>query len=372
MTNGGDGLARRDWILIPLISALTALFLLGGGEIAARYAWPIRSEVSCAYRLADGSQRYRPNCVALTKAIDGPWTENRFNDCGYRTAESCKAMAPGQMRVVVFGSSTSRGHAVPYNATFAARASRILSKRCGRLVDFQNLGTEARGMLTLDQRIPEALALHPNAIILLVSPYDLQHMTDPLGDHVRRPHSPPALALENALRTSRLFLVGQHYMYRDPAVQVDAFVRRGVDDTNAYAFNPLTPKWQARTDAISELLKRIVVQTRPKNIPVIFAYVPRRVQVVLETPKFRTRGVDPEVITTRLRTLTSFDGSKFVDTTPPLAAWKNLNSLFYLADGHPTGTGHAVIASALISSLMSMPTFEKACGAPTTSMARKS
>jgi hypothetical protein len=112
-------LPRHDLILLPLVSLLTVILMLGGGEALARLAFPKHTSIACVSKTQDAGERFQPNCVALTKAAEGPWVENRFNECGYRTAEPCAAKQPGQLRVVVLGSSTARGALVPYAETFA-------------------------------------------------------------------------------------------------------------------------------------------------------------------------------------------------------------------------------------------------------------
>ena len=33
--------------------------------------------------------RFVPNCKARYKSGEGPWAENDYNECGYRSKESC-------------------------------------------------------------------------------------------------------------------------------------------------------------------------------------------------------------------------------------------------------------------------------------------
>ena len=177
-------LPRRDYFLLPAIFALTIVALLLGGEVAARllYAQDDAAE-PCEYSTPTGF-RYRPTCTSHTKVWEGPWITQHFNDCGYRSAESCALRPAGSLRVAVVGSSTARGALVNYDDSFAARASAALSKQCGATVDFQNLGTEPTDVDRVDLRIPEALALHPSAIVMTVGPFDLIHLKDgpPVAD----------------------------------------------------------------------------------------------------------------------------------------------------------------------------------------------
>jgi hypothetical protein len=350
-----------DYLILPLIVVVTLLFLAGGGEFIARSAFPTAPEISCAIHTVNGI-RYRPLCVAFSKAIDGPWVENRFNDCGYRTDQSCKVTPATRLRVAVVGSSIARGHEVPYPETFAARTSAALSRACGETVDFQNLGTHYEDILKLGGRMHEAVALRSRVIILLITASDLQHLddVDPVVGHPPPERGNRGLSLievMDGLRKSYLFLVAQHFLYRDPAVQVTAFLRNGIDDMNGYVVNPLPPKWQTRIGQIDGLLKRMTAITNPAGVKVILVYVPRRVHAVLEMPRYANPRVDTHVLDRALSETARANGVDFIDTTPDFANYKDFNSLYFLADGHPSGAGHALIASAVQRRLLEMPAF---------------
>ena len=179
-------LPRRDYILIPLIFVMTALVVLAGGEVSVRLIY-VQDDAAepCAYSTPFGF-RFKPLCTSRTKVWEGPWITQHFNECGYRTAESCAPRPAGLPRIVVVGSSVARGALVNYPQSFAARASAMLTDRCRTTVDFQNLGTNPSDFDRIDQRIPEALALKPSAIVMTTGPYDLMHQKDPPPDQERR------------------------------------------------------------------------------------------------------------------------------------------------------------------------------------------
>ena len=354
-------LSRRDLILLPLVAMLTVLLMLGGGEAVAQLLWPSQADLSCRYQTSSG-ERYRPHCTAMSKPVDGPWVTNTFNECGYRTAESC-AVRPGALRAVIFGSSTSRGHGVDYAHTFAAVSSQTLTSACGRPVDFQNLGSEAEDIMLLPQRMPEALRLKPNLIILLLTPYDLQHLTtsNPRFQTTTKAAPGPAVgrlkSVMNVARESHLFLIGQHYLYRDPAVQVAAFLRNGVDDLNGYVVSPLPPAWAKRVGEIDHLLQTISPTARAAGVPILVVYVPRRAHVLLEIPKFANAKAEPRALTDRLQAVAASNGADFLDLTPAFAAAPNAAELFYLADGHPNADAHAILSRSLVARLLASPAF---------------
>lgn len=353
-----DRLPKRDYILLPLIVLATILLMLGCGEALVRVFWAEQSDEACAYQTPLG-KRFRPNCSSPEKAAETPWVVNAYNNCGYRTAESCVVRGSDQLRVVVFGSSAARGALVAYEQTFAAQASAALTRACGSMVDFQNLGTGWDEVDQIDRRIPEALALKPTAIVIVIGPYDVEHLKDPSQGASKAMGFPFNLHdLDAQLRKSRLFLVGQHYLYRDPAVHIAAFLRNG-SESSGYLRIPLPESWHKRVEDIGALLDRITAQTAPARVPVLVFYLPARPQAALEIPKYARPDVDPTGLGKALRAVSTRAGAVFVDTTPDFAGADDFGSLYYPADGHPTPAGHSVIAKRMDSTLLSLPGFAR-------------
>lgn len=346
------GLPTRDIILLPLIFVGTMIILLALGEASARLAFPQDDAAEpCAYKTSEGT-RFRPGCTSHTKEWEGPWVTQHYNACGYRTEEPCSPRPPGALRVAVIGSSTARGALVNYADSFAARASAVLSRACGGLVDFQNLGTGPHDVDRLDRRMPEVLALHPAAIVMTIGPYDIAHLKD-------QPRSePPVKArlnlreLVGTLRDSRLFRLMQYELYRDPAFEVRAFLTNG--DAADYVRTPLSPLWQQRVWNVGELLGRIRQQT---GLPILLAFVPERGQTAMAALAMRPAGTDPFVLQAALRQEAEAHGVTFLDPTPAFAAWPDLHSLFYSTDGHPREGGHAALAQVIEKALLAEPAF---------------
>jgi hypothetical protein len=356
-------LPRRDYILLPLIFLGTILVLLAGGEIAARLLYPQDDAAEPCEYVTPAGARYHPGCVSRVKEWEGPWTIQRFNECGYRTAESCALRPPGSLRVAVVGSSTARGALVNYAESFAARASAFLSERCGGTVDFQNLGTEPPDVDRIDQRIPEALGLQPSAIVMTIGPFDLIHLKDP-PPRADGQNAPPERmnlrSVVNMLRESRLFLVMQYYLYRDPAFQIRAFLLNG--DPADYVRRPLSAIWRQRVDDLGSLLHRITAETSPAGVPVLLVYVPERAQAALAATKSAPPGVDPLVLTAALDDVSRRNGVQFLDATPAFAKAPDFYSLFYLTDGHPRDGGHAALADVVEQGLLAEPAFARCRG----------
>jgi hypothetical protein len=222
------------------------------------------------------------------------------------------------------------------------------------MVDFQNQGTEAADVNRIDLRIPEAVRLHPAAIVMTIGPYDLQHLKDP-PPPADGPKPPRPFDLVNRMRESRLFLLIEYYLFRDPAAHARAFLLKG--DSADYVRTPLSPVWQRRVQDFGDLLGRIVAQT--EGIPVLLFYIPERPQVALAGPVADPPDVDPFVLGTALDRVAAPLGVRFTDTTRALAAAPDFQSLFYTIEGHANAGGHAVIAADVEQALLSEPAFAR-------------
>jgi lysophospholipase L1-like esterase len=249
----------------------------------------------------------------------------------------------------------ARGHGAPYSGTFAAIASKILSQRCGRTVDFQNMATVAADVHIIDHRIPEALKLKPSVIVLLINSYDIQFIgspeTAPSEFHLN------LASLKHLVTSSRLVTIGQHYLYLDPLVQLSVFLNAGADDAHGYVAIPLPRQWETRVEEMGAIIDRISAQAKAAHVPFVLVYAPRRAQVLLEMPKYHRANVDALELDRRLHAIAETDGVTFLDTTPSLASSKRYNDLFYISDGHPTVEGHAIIARDVASTLLTLPAF---------------
>ncbi|MDB5399640.1 MAG: hypothetical protein JWQ55_1658 [Rhodopila sp.] len=356
-TEAGWRLPRRDYVLLPLIFVITIVVLLVAGEVSARVIYP-QADASepCEYPTSTGF-RYRPMCTSHSKVWEGPWVTQHFNACGYRAAESCAPRPAGSLRVVVVGSSTARGALVNYDESFAARASGVLSKQCGGVVDFQNLGSEPSDVDRIDLRMQEALALKPSAIVMTIGPFDLIHLKDPPPTPGREA-PPERFNLRTAvsmLRESRLFLLMQYHLYTDPSFQIRGFLLN--DDPADYVRRPLSAAWQRRVSDLGDLLGRITVRTEPEHVPLLLFYLPERAQVALARLPSDPPGVDPFVLGSALDAEAGRFGVRFFDATKAFATAADFQSLFYLTDGHPKEGGHAALAGVVEQGLLSEPAF---------------
>jgi hypothetical protein len=350
-------LLRRDFVLLPLIFVMTIVVLLAGAETASRLIFVQTDNVDpCLYRTPSGP-RFQPFCSFRDKVWDGPWVTQQYNDCGYRSAEPCTPRPPGALRVAVLGTSVAQGRKVDYDDSFAARSALFLSNRCGQMVDFQNLGSTVDALDRTDLRIPEALALRPSAIVILIGAHDLLHLKDP-PPTVNQEGPPSQFNLQavlTELRESRLFLVIEGQLYRDPAFHIRGFLLTG--DAADYVRSPLSEGWRQRLTDFGGLLGRITAATAPAEVPVLLFYFPARPQAALAAAASVPPGIDPLALGEALGAEAARHGVRFFDTTRAFAAAPDFQSLYYVTDGHPKQAGHAALAGVVEQALLSEPAF---------------
>jgi hypothetical protein len=346
---------RRDYLLLPFIFVMTVIVLLVAGEASARLIYVQDDDAEpCEYLTATG-YRYHPLCTSRTKVWEGPWTTQRFNACGYPSAAPCTPLPSGSLRVVVFGSSTSRGALVNFDQSFSSRAAVALSHSCGVTVDFQNLGTEPADVDRIDLRVPEAMALKPSAIVMMIGSFDIMHLKDPppTGEGEDPPLRFNLHGAVQLLRDSRLFLLMQYELYKDPSFQIRAFLLNG-DDADAVR-RPLSAAWRQRVADFGDLLGRIRQQTG--HVPMLLLYGPGRAPVAMARLAVKPPGVDPLALGAALKQVAEHYDVRFFDTTEALASAADFQSLYYLTDGHLADAGQAVLAGVVERGLLADPAF---------------
>jgi hypothetical protein len=355
------GINRWDLLILPLISLLTVLSMLGTSEVAARKAWPEQVN-SCQSQEAEGFT-YRANCRSQTKLPEGPWVDNSYNECGYRTAEPCAPPKPGVIRVATIGSSISFGYEVPYEQAFPALTSAALSRQCGKPVEFQNTGKPLRNFLATYWHLDEALALKPDLIVFAVDPYDAQvnEMRPELEASLDQPYVPPVgkKAAEVGvlrrwtvlLKQSRAVEMLQHQLYTDPATYLKLYLLYG-DASAGFLKRDPSPTWQGNYRNLELLIAAMARKTSAQHVPLLILTTPAVSQVAL-LHRPAEDGLDPEAFAKHVEAIAVAHGAHFVDSLPAMAGSDDPMGLFYLVDGHAGPKGQARIAKALETALIS-------------------
>ena len=345
------GLRRRDLWLLPLISLATLLALTVMAEAGTRIVWPEQKANSCAKPDSALGYRFIPDCASTMKSAEGPWYTNDYNGCGYRSAQPCTPVPAGTRRIAMIGSSIAEGYLVPYPDTIGARLAQDLSRRCGAPVEVQNLGgmgyfSGHRPLL----RLEEALTLRPNAVVLVLTPFDLEtgimeeeEDLTPAGPVVN--HLGTRGRLFILLKESRAFMMAQHFRFRDMAVYLPLYLNYG--DKADYLRPPFTPPWQERLRRLDERLGQLSDRAHAAGVPLAIAFVPQEAELVLMTQHAPPTGVHPDALPEAISAIAARHDVGFVDTSDVLKTQANPERLYYQVDGHLSGDGQPLAAQSI-------------------------
>ncbi len=350
-------LPRRDFWLLPLVSLATVLVLLGGSEIATRLIWPEQLYNRCRVPDRVLGYRFAPNCSSVTKTAEGPWVTNAYNGCGYRSAQPCTPRPASARRVAMIGSSLSEGYMVEYANTAAARLGQDLTALCRMPVEVQNLGGMGYAGRLLDARLREALALHPDAVVFMTNPFDLEFEPDDDAAQAANPAPPPADSLQHRifskLKESRALLVAQHFLFRNPSLYVPLYLRYG--DKADFLRPPFTPAWQKRLDLFDHLVTRLSGLARQADTPLMIAFVPQEAEIALDAGSPHPPGIDPQALPAAIAAIARRHDDGFSDASAYLRRVPHPERLFYQVDGHLSGQGQPYVGAAIADALAAVP-----------------
>ena len=346
-------LPRRDFILLPAICIATLLLLVGIPELIAAHMFYQHKVDACLRPDPVLGDRALPNCQSRYKPGEGPWTENHYNECGYRSSESCLTKPADTFRVALIGSSTATGYLVPYDQTFAVRSETILSNTCGHPVEFQSLGGLGYQWRRLEARMDEALKLKPDLVVAAITPFDVRQPLNPPPLTGPQPHGVIASivgGLRSIVQGSSLWMAVLHYRADLPVTYLRFFLRDA--ERSDFLRQPLSAFWQQQLGYTGTLIQDLATKARAGNVPLLVMFVPQRAQAVLMKYHADFPDMAPLTLDHAIAKMVQNNGGTFLDMTPTFAAADNLNPLFYAVDDHITGAGSAMVADRLSQTIM--------------------
>jgi len=354
-------LPRRDYVLLPATVLVTVLLLTFLAEVGARLVWPEQPVDTCETWDEKLNVHVHPNCRSTVKSAEGDWVEYRYNECGFRSAASCGPKPPNATRIVVLGTSVSRGYWMAYNDSFSGRLERELSSACGRPVEFQNLSIGvAKGPVwhTAAQRSAETLSLEPDAIVLVVTNFDLiqYHTSVPAAAGQVQPQRGLVDRLgewkARFTSDSRAMTMAMHFAFSDPVRYLQFFLRHG--DSADFLRSPLTAEWLERLNMVDRTVGSLADAAHAAGVPLLLLLAPSRPAVIAAHASAlgQSAGTDVTAFPGALAAIARQHGMVFVDPTSIEIAAPDWNQLFFFSDGHPTASGHRFIADALRGALL--------------------
>jgi hypothetical protein len=350
---------RSDWVVLPAVALLTAASCIAGLELAARLVMPEQLAEPCQ----TPAGTFRAGCVSHMKAAEGPWTTVAFNDCGSRSIHPCEAL-PTEERVVVIGSSVSRGFAVRYQDMFAPRAEAMLARACSTPVVFQNLAIrwptepDSAAWSNVTAAAREAAALRPRTILMFVTAWDLSQYHEEGSAAARsgwkatsvfRVLSSIARTVRQAREGSRFVLAMRYFLNRREQVYVDGQLSKA--DETGYLRSAWSTAWDARIAMAARFAEPVAAEARVAGANFAMVYVPFEVDVLLAERNAVEADTNPFALPNRLGAAASSHNWQFIDTLPTFAEADPHHLQFYRINGHPNAVGHAAIARAIAHAL---------------------
>jgi hypothetical protein len=356
------GLPRRDLILLPAVAVLAVLLVGLVLEGAARLVMPEQRADACLIMDTRGGH-YQPNCRSTMKLAEGEWVASEYNDCGYRADRPCRGGPADALRVAVLGTSISRGFWVDFDDTFLGRVEHELTAACGRPVDVQNIsqfgsyvfvdGVYSPVWHHVADRVGEALALRPDALVLTMTAYDLEGYRElpqlqPAGgaEHPTAPHESLFGKIQDAAKDaandSRFILIARRYAFQDPDRYVLNYLQRG--DVADYLRPPFSPNWRMRLAVADATIGRIAAKAAAAQVPLVVVLVPGRAQALLSRDGADRHQADPFALGQALAPIARAHRADFVDMTAAIRDRPDPGGLFFEIDTHPNPAGHAALA----------------------------
>jgi hypothetical protein len=362
----GSRLLRRDLVLLPCLSLLTVVVLLIAAELTARHFFFSYKYDSCVVKNQTIGLSFHPNCISHQKAAEGPWVTSQYNDCGYRTRESCGPKPKGTTRIALIGSSVSQGYLVDYDQTFSTRAANSLTGILGHRVEIQNLGRGKCLPICTFHRIDEALALKPDLLLMMISPFDVEHVDPaeiadrynpiPPPDFIGETREPDTFKerLHQAFTESSAQAFARYLVFRNPATYVRLYMRN--QELSEYVRPPFSPEFDKRLDAVELLLGEMAEKARAANVPFVLIEAPTYMQVSLLSIQTPPPGLDPYAFNRRLQQISERHGIVFIDVLSGFAHQPDPSKFFYIVDSHMNGDGDAIVARTLVEELLKYET----------------
>ncbi len=339
-----DRLPRRDIWLLPLISLATLIIMLAGAELVTRVTWPEQAVNACRIPDPMVGYRYRPNCSSTTKAAEGSWSTNDYNECGYRSPAACGAAPAGSRRIALIGTSLSEGYMIEYSKTIAARLSVDLTAMCGLPVEVQNLGAHGATDRALLLWMDEALRLRPDAVVLVLAPFDLEtelgEASAPLAGQAVVDSGGLLHRLSLQLRNSRALLVAQHFLFLNPSIYLPLYLRYG--DKADFLRPPFSSNWAERLRLFEAMITEMAERTHKAGVALMFGFVPHQAQLAFLMGQPTPAGIDPTAFSKALGAIAARHGVAFADTSVALRTEPAPEQLYHQVDTHLSGEGQAM------------------------------
>jgi hypothetical protein len=364
-------LPRRDWILLPLLSLSTIVFLAGSIELIARRVFPqsaTLAEDCMVFNDPKTGPRGIPNSVCREKMAEGEPTENRFNSCGHRAGMECGTKPSGVYRIVMIGTSMPMGLRVPREKTFAASLPLDLSRRTGDKVELYNEALPYKTPDVWADHFQEVLQAQPDMVLMALSPHDLdlhggrvmipRELNLSFGmrawHHVKATFGKRSFSgtIQYAFHHTRTATLLLNALYSDPRQFVKSSLMAS-DDNMGYLRDDWSPKWQEKLKVFDGDVARFETEMTAAGVPVVVVMLPTHVQADMVTLGEWPKGFDPYKLNQVVRSIATKHGATYIDILPDIRNEQSIQKGYYSLDVHANPLGNAILSRALAKELTS-------------------
>jgi hypothetical protein len=384
-----EKIPTRDWILLPLLSVVTIIFLACSTELLGRWVLPASKTLAEDCMVSNDTatgMRGIPNAVCWDRVLDGEWTEYKFNSSGYRSDVDFGPKPEGTYRIAMVGTSFAAGLRVPVNETFAATLPAELSQRTGRKVELYNEGIVRRLPDVIAEHFNEVLKVKPDMILWIVTRSDVQStaMIPKLQNNAKfeaenmfqrnwrllksEPFGTAVVDIFNYTHTSTML---RHYLYQSQYLYVKSYLMAD-DHEMGYLRAQPSAEWQKRLHQFDVDAAALTNEARKAGIPLVVVYLPRGQQAAMISMNDWPQDYDPFKLDDELRSIIERHGGIYLDILPDFRTIPHPERGFYRVEGHPNAQGHALISNLLAKELTGGAVPElRAADQPQTNLAQR-
>lgn len=399
--------------LLPAIAVVTVCVLTGAMFLLANLSLPRRHtlrEDCMVFNDRSTGPRGIPNSVCWENNLESQPVEYRFNSCGHRAGMECDAKPSGTYRIVLVGSSVAFGPWVPRENTFAAVLPAELSRRTGRTIDVYNEGIIWKTPRRLPLAFNQIMAAHPDMILWVIGPWELEHIADPGPEQESLPATAPkpgppaisaagpaepgflghtryrikqAFAEKSATKTasdladiasnvllsqynaklgpkvdrllaalpqderSKVFF--QHFFYQSETQYLTATLMDRQE--NEFLLEDPGPAWQTRMNQFDRYAADVEGKAKAAGVPFVTVLLPTRAQAAMISMGEWPAGYDPYKDGREVQAVITRHGGTYIDILPEFRSVPNPEHGYFPVDGHLNADGHAMVGHLLAKAL---------------------
>ncbi len=370
------GLMRADWILLPLLGALTIFLIAASTEfVAGRMFSTLDQSLTTCIVFNDPSTGPRgiPNSTCAYKRAEHTLNEYKFNNCGHPMDTACGPKPPGVYRIVMLGSSYPFGLGVPRDQSFATLLPAQLSRKTGRRVELYNESMYCAASKSVALRFNEALAADPDMILWAMTGWDVKHALDfpcvnsqqsesavvPEKTYKRLEEAigrgsiaDVAQLVQDRLLDSKTGLLFQHFWYMSQSEYLKAYLS-SIGDTATFLREEQDPEWQQRLQAVDVDVAGMEARAKAAHVPFVAVLLPNRAHAAMISMNHWPDGYNPYKFDDDLRAIITAHGGLYIDILPGFRTIANPEQYYFPVDDHPDARGHAIFAKLLTKALTS-------------------